>query len=172
MGHNMEIVRAKVGDITEILDLVQECIKDMNTHGIDQWNEQYPPHEIFISDIETGSLLTIKDEERIVGIIVLSEEQDEEYKQVDWTDKFGKVLVVHRLSVHPKWQRRGIAGKLMDYAESFAKENGYSSIRLDTYCGNPRSLKLFEKRGYERKPGHIFFPECEDPFYCYEIMVR
>ncbi len=167
----MEIVRADSEDIEEILDLIQECIKNMNKHGIDQWNDEYPPSEIFISDVEKGILFVMKDEGSIVGIIVLSEEQDEQYNEIDWVDKLGKVLIVHRLAVHPKWQRRGIAGELMDYAENYAEENGYSSIRVDTYSGNPHSLKLFEKRKYRRRPGHVFFPECEGPFYCYEIMI-
>ncbi len=167
----MKIVRAESDDINEILKLVQECIKNMNANGIDQWNEQYPPLEIFKSDVESGSLFAMKDVGRIVGVIVLSEEQDEEYDDIDWTDKFGKVIIVHRLAVHPERQRMGIATKLMDFAENYARENGYSSIRVDTYSSNPRSLQLFEKRKYKRKPGQIHFPENEEPYYCYEMIV-
>jgi GNAT superfamily N-acetyltransferase len=167
----MEIVIAKSVDILEILELVQECIKEMNSHGIYQWNEQYPPPEIFISDVEEETLFAMKEEGRIIGIIVLSEEQDEQYNEIDWIDKFGKVLLVHRLAVNPKWQRMGIAGKLMDFAENYAKENAYSSIRLDTYSENPRTIQFFEKRKYLRKSGQIFFPECDQPFYCYEISI-
>ena len=172
MRYSLEIVKANSEDIPEILWLIQECIKDMNSHGIYQWNEQYPPSKVFISDTEKGSLFVMKDEGKVIGIIVLSEEEDEQYKQIDWTDKFGKVLLVHRLAVHPKWQRTGIAGKLMDFAENYAKKHGYSSIRLDTYSENPRTIKLFEKRNYVRKPGQIFFPQCEQPFYCYEIIIK
>ncbi|UCG70273.1 MAG: GNAT family N-acetyltransferase [Thermoplasmata archaeon] len=168
----MEIVRANSENIIEVLELVQECMQHMNDQGIEQWNEQYPQSDIFISDIEKDSLFIIKNEENIVGIIVLSEEQDEQYDQIDWKDKFGKVLLVHRLAVHPKWQGKGIAQKLMDFGENYAKENGYSSIRLDTYSQNPRSLKLFEKRKYERKSGHIHFPECKEPYYCYEMLLK
>ena len=167
----MEIIRAEPDAIPEILDLVQDCIRDMNLHGIDQWNEQYPLPEIFISDVESGSLFAMKDEERIVAIIVLSGNQDKEYSEIDWTDKSGKALVVHRLAVHSKWQRRGIAKKLMEFAEKFARDNGYTSIRIDTYSGNPRTLLFFEKQKYERRPGQIFFPECEGPYYCYEIIL-
>lgn len=168
----MEIIRANAEDIKEVLKLVQECIKDMNDQGIDQWNEQYPQHEIFVTDIKKGSLYIIKNEEKIAGIIVLSEEQDEQYDEIDWEDKFGKALLVHRLAVHPKLQGMGIAQKLMDFAESYAKENGYSSIRLDTYSENPRSRKLFEKRKYKRKFGQIYFPECKEPYYCYEMLLK
>lgn len=167
----MEIVKAQPDDTVEVLELVREVIKDMNANGIYQWSDKYPPREIFKSDIESGTLFAMMDNVHIVGIIVLSEYQDEEYEQVDWTDKSGKALIVHRLAVHPIWQRMGIADMLMDYAEIYAMENEYSSIRVDTYSGNQRSLNFFEKRKYDKKPGHIHFPEIEGPFYCYEILI-
>lgn len=168
----MQIVKANSSDTEEILDLVQEIIRDMNAHGIDQWNEIYPPPRIFVSDVKSGSLFAVKSDDKIVGIIVLTGEPDEEYEQIEWKDKHGKALIIHRIAVHPKWQRKGIGEKLMDYAEDFAKKNGYSSIRVDTHSGNPRSLRLFEKRKYERKPGEIFFPECEGPFFCFELIIE
>ena len=140
----------------------------MNEHGITQWNDQYPPLEVFSSDIEKDTLYIMKDDGKIIGIIVLSAEQDEEYEPVDWTDKDGKFLIVHRLAVHPSWQRKGVAEKLMDSAEQFAKENRFTSIRIDTFSSNPRMLALIQKRQYERKPGEIFFPENQEPYYCYE----
>jgi len=168
----MEIVKVHPDDTVEILELVREVLKDMNVHGIYQWSDKYPPRETFKSDIESGTLFAMMDKDQIVGIIVLTEKQDEEYEQVDWIDKTGKALIVHRLAVHPIWQRMGIADMLLDYAEKFAKDNEYSSIRVDTYSGNQRSQNLFEKRRYDRKPGHIHFPEIEGPFYCYEMLIR
>lgn len=168
----MEIIKAEQGDIPEIQKLVQGSIKDMNANGIHQWNMQYPPLEIFASDVEKGSLYAMKENERIVGIIVLSEEQDEEYTQIEWKNKSDDFLVVHRLAVLPALQRKGIASRLMHFAENYARDKGFSSIRIDTFSGNPRTLEFFEKRGYERKPGHIHFPENEEPYYCYEIFVK
>jgi ribosomal protein S18 acetylase RimI-like enzyme len=167
----MKIVKARITNLAEILNLVHECIKDMNAHGMDQWNDMYPKDAIFIADIEKGTLHTMRNEEQIAGIIVLSEEQDPEYETIQWIDTDGKVLLVHRLAVHPRWQRKGIASRLMDFAESFGKDNGYTSIRLDTYSQNPRTLKFFEKRGYARKNGEIYFPETDKPYYCYEIFL-
>jgi GNAT superfamily N-acetyltransferase len=141
----------------------------MMERGNDQWNDQYPKQHLFVDDIDAGTLYTMKEEGSIIGIIVLSEYQDKEYGDIEWDDGSGKVLVVHRLAVHPKWQCKGIAGLLMDFSERFARDNGYTSIRLDTYSRNTRSLNFFKKRGYDQRPGHIHFPECEAPYYCFEI---
>ncbi len=168
----MEIVQARTEDIPEILELVQDVIKDMSANAITQWNDLYPPLEIFGDDVEKNSLYTMKKDNIIIGIIALSDEQDKEYKDVEWTDKHGKFLVVHRLAVHPIWQRMGIANKLMEFAEQYAIKNGFTSIRIDTFSRNPRMLALIEKRSYDRKTGQIFFPENVEPYYCYEHVLK
>ena len=79
---------------------------------------------------------------------------------------------VHRITVHPDWMRTGVAGRLFDFAEEFAKERGYTSLRFDTYSENPRSLALYAKRGYDRLPGEIFFPDENDkPYFIFEKLL-
>jgi ribosomal protein S18 acetylase RimI-like enzyme len=167
----MEIVKAEPKDENEIQALIDEVIKEMQGQGIDQWNDIYPPRDIFGKDIEKGELFAAKEEGRIIGIIVLSKEQDEQYEAMEWDDKDGKFFLIHRLAIHPGWLRKGIGNMLMDFAEEYAKENGFTSIRLDTYSGNPRSQEFFKRRGLKTKPGHIHFPECPGPYFCYEIPI-
>lgn len=69
--------------------------------------------------------------------------------------------------VDPKYQGKGYARKLMDFADKFANENNYSSIRLDVYSQNKRVIKFYEKRKYFIR-GNVNFPEREHPFYCME----
>jgi len=168
----MDIIKAASTDIQQILELVRKCIIEMNNDGITQWNDQYPPMDIFGKDIEKGNLFKLKNEDEIIGMIVLSSEQDKEYEPVDWTDRTGSPLVVHRLAVHPDWQRKRLATELMTFAEKFARENGYTSIRMDTFSLNPRMQNLIMKFNYERKPGEIFFPENVEPYYCYEKILE
>ena len=165
------ISQASVNDLPDIMTMIKACIKNMNENGITQWNEQYPPRKIFLQDIENKSLFKFAINSNLVGIIVLSPVQDEEYEDIAWNDQNGKYLVVHRMAVHPNWQRRGIASKLLDFAEKFAKEQRYTSIRIDTFSKNPRTLSLFSKRNFERKAGEIHFPENIEPYYCYELLL-
>ena len=57
------------------------------------------------------------------------------------------------------------------FAENYAVVNGYTTIRLDAYSGNPRALHFYECRGYQ-KAGQLFFPGRELPFYGYEKILR
>ena len=122
---------------------------------------------LFRSDILNNSLFLIRNEDGILGIIVLDENQSPEYSKIDWISKDERVLVIHRLAINPKYQSQGYARKLMYYAEEYAREHNYKAIRLDAYTGNLRALSFYEKRDY-KKTGELCFPWRELPFNCYE----
>ena len=163
----MNIVKATIIDSGNIMELIKSCILNMKSVGIHQWNEYYPTLDIIIRDLESDSMYVLKEGNDIWGIIAINEDQSLEYNNISWVSNEGKVLVVHRLAVQPNQQRTGIAKKLMDFAENYAKEKKFTSIRLDTYSGNPRALALYEQRGYI-KVGQVYFPMRELPFNCYE----
>lgn len=165
----MKLQVAKKGQIQEIMNLISVCIQDMKESKTYQWNEHYPTREIVLQDIKNKELQVVFEGDEIIAMIVITAEQEKEYGPVDWADKNGKALVVHRLAVHPNNRRQGIARELMDYAEKYAIENGYTSIRLDTYSKNSIAMRFYEKRSY-RRCGEIYFPYREFPFYCYELI--
>jgi DNA-binding MarR family transcriptional regulator/GNAT superfamily N-acetyltransferase len=55
-----------------------------------------------------------------------------------------------RLYVRPSARGRGVADKLMDALEGFAREEGIGWIYLDSYDDLKAAIGLYEKRGYER----------------------
>jgi GNAT superfamily N-acetyltransferase len=69
--------------------------------------------------------------------------------------------------VHPNWHKKKIATKIMKFAEDFALENNYISIRLDVYSRNFRGVGLYESCGYKRT-GQVHFRNKKPPFFCYE----
>jgi ribosomal protein S18 acetylase RimI-like enzyme len=168
----MKIQKAQTNQLDEIMGLLRECAKDMNEQGIYQWDETYPPRDYIEADCKSESLFCYKEDSDIIGIIVISKEQESEYENVNWTDNRGKFLVVHRLAVRPKWQRSGLGRQMMIFAEEYATENGYFSIRLDTYSGNPVALEFYMNLGYQRIPGHIHFPHRELPYFCFEKILK
>ena len=109
--------------------------------------------------------------QEVVGCIMFSSIKDDVYKTVNWITQDEYNLYIHRLAVHPIFQKRGIARKMMDFAEDFAKSNNYISIRLDTFSQNPRNNKFYKSRGYY-KLDDVYFPkQSEFPFHCYEKLV-
>ncbi|MEP0266754.1 GNAT family N-acetyltransferase [Dokdonia sp.] len=165
------IVPAKISEIPEILSLTKACAQFMISKGIFQWNEHYPSQSAFERDIDRNELYLLKVESRILGIVVISTFMDEEYIPVNWLSPNSNNLYIHRLAVHPDFQRKGYAIQLMDYAEAFAKAQKAISIRLDTFSQNPRNQKFYTARGYQ-KVGDIAYPkQSKYPFYCYELLL-
>ena len=96
---------------------------------------------------------------------------NEEYIPINWLSENDKNLYVHRLAIDPRHQGKGYAQKLMDFAEAFAKDNNYRSIRLDTFSQNKRNQKFYELRGYKQLDDIYFPKQSEYPFHCYELIL-
>jgi len=56
---------------------------------------------------------------------------------------------IKRMYVRPGWRGHGIAQKLLEQAERFARETGYQRIYLDTTDGMVTAAQLYRRNGYE-----------------------
>lgn len=165
------IRKATLKDIEEIIKITKACARFMISKGIYQWNEHYPNNAAFKNDVLRNELYVIESKKTLVGCVVISSFMDEEYIPISWLTENGHNIYIHRLAIHPNYQGKGYAQKLMDFAENFAKVNNYSSVRLDTFSQNKRNQKFYELRGYKRL-GNIYFPkQSQHPFYCYELVL-
>ncbi|MAU71268.1 MAG: GNAT family N-acetyltransferase [Pseudozobellia sp.] len=165
------IRKAKLSEIPQILVLTNACAQHMIKNGIFQWNEHYPSRAAFEADIDRGELYLLVIEEEIIGTIVVSTLMDEEYLPIEWLTENGRNIYIHRLGVHPNRQGKGYAQQMMQFAENHARDNGFISVRLDTFSQNARNQRFYEKRGFQ-KLGDIFFPkQSEHPFHCYELVL-
>ena len=100
--------------------------------------------------------------------MALNEDQQPGYKDLVWDDAEGRPLVIHRLGVHPAFQKQGLAKQLVRFAEQYAGENSYSSIRLDTFSGNFQAVGLYNALKYKHV-GNINFGIGD--FWAFEMVV-
>ena len=153
------------------MPITRACAKAMIAKGIYQWNEHYPSISAFNNDLKRKELYTLEVDSHVVGCVVISTLIDQEYLPIKWLTPNKNNIYIHRLAIHPNLQGKGYAQQLMDFAEQFAIDNNYSSIRLDTFSQNKRNQKFYELRGYKRL-GDIYFPkQSEFPFHCYELVL-
>jgi GNAT superfamily N-acetyltransferase len=150
-------------ELPAITDIVRKATHAMIASGIDQWDEHYPHADRLAADIESGTLHVIRCDRRPAGLVVLNGEQEPEYETVCWTVA-GRPMIVHRLTVDPAYQRRGLATRLMRYAEAYAAGR-YDTIRLDAFLSNPAAVALYERLGY-RRAGTVEFRK--GTFVCFE----
>jgi|TARA_B100001094_G_scaffold211060_1_gene204924 ribosomal protein S18 acetylase RimI-like enzyme len=168
----IKIELAEITDIDRIMEITKACAIDLITKNIFQWNEKYPSKEVFKKDIEKNTLYVCKNKLQITGCISICTDKDEEYENVKWITEDFKNLYLHRLAVHPEYQKKGIGKFIMDFAEEYAKLNGFKSIRLDTFSQNKRNNRFYKSRQYVQL-GDIFFPmQSKFPFHCYEKIIN
>jgi len=155
--------------LDDVLQLIQEVVEGLNSDGIDQWDEKYPAREDLETDILNETAYGYFDSGRLSAYIVLNEEVEPQYGEVEWEYDSGRPLMIHRLSVHPDLKGRGIGRAMVSFAEAEAFERGYQAVRLDAFSMNPAALRLYEKSGY-RRAGSVHFRKGQ--FYLFEKKLK
>jgi len=166
----MDIVKAQQQHLPDVLDIISSCIKHMESREIYQWDETYPDAEIIKEDIGNGHSYVMKDGGRCIAYVAINDVYEDEvplFRQVNWSLNGEKTLYIHRLCVHPDYQGRGIAKKMLGFIEDTAAKNGYISIRLEAFGGNETALKMYEKSGY-KKVGESYYRSIDLPCYCFD----
>src|SRR5690606_31335533 len=165
------IREATYKDIDGILKVAQASAAFMVGQGIIQWNAHYPDFSTFKNDVSRNELYVIENPSQIIGCVVVSTYMDKEYLPVTWLTPNKNNIYIHRLAVHPEHQGKGYAKKLMDFAETLARQNQVNSIRLDTFSQNKRNQKFYELCNYKRLEDIYFPKQSEHPFQCYELIL-
>jgi ribosomal protein S18 acetylase RimI-like enzyme len=90
----------------------------------------------------------------------------------EWPSELGRTWVIANVGVHPDYQRRGIARKLMQAAMSLIRERGGGMVLLQVDAENAIAQSLYMKLGFVverpwiswRRSAHLPFPPAlEDP---------
>ena len=141
----MDFFKAETGDLKRVCNLYQKVAEDMNTEGLDQWVwGRYPTEQMLLADIRKGVLYLVWEYGQHVACVVVTSEQDPEYLPVNW--EFGlKPGLIHKLAVHPRYRRQGVAGRILDKAELMLREMGCDCLRCDTRSDNQKALSLYDR---------------------------
>ena len=139
-------------DMKSILSIVRSAQLSLSELGIDQWQDGYPSEDVIAEDIAHGvGYVACVEDGAVVGYEAVVLTGEEAYNQIEderWHTS-NNYVAVHRLCVIGNSRRKGIAIKLMNFAEEFALKHGISDFRIDTHEGNVRMLALLKKMGFE-----------------------
>ena len=166
------IRKARIADLIPVKKITEDCAAAPIEQGIYQWNSEYPSLAAFRKDIEKQSLYVYENKGAVIGCIVFSQEKDPLYNSIHWLTDDYKNLYIHRLAVHPNNQKQGIARQMMDFAEAYATQEQIISIRLDTFSKNLRNIRFYKARGYTKLGEVYFVKQSQDPFHCFEKVVK
>ncbi len=163
----MDIIKAKATDLVEILFLLKVCTRDMNSRGLRHWSSTFPSSDEINHDLQQGSIYLVKDKGVCKGMINLHNTEPEDYSQMNLSADNSKPLFVYCMAVHPNWQGQGIAKMMIDFVQKLAKENGFTSIRLDIYKSSLDARQFCENLSF-REIGSFQANFQRIPYVCYE----
>ncbi|TCS95560.1 GNAT family N-acetyltransferase [Hazenella coriacea] len=163
----MQLIAAEMNQLDVVMDVYHQVVKVMNELGNFQWGNGYPSRKLIQEDIENGELYLLTDGEEITAAVVLNRKWAPEYEHIEWQERDDSFVVIHRLCVNPLYQGKGIAKSLMDAIEQWVMDQGYMSIRLDTFSENHKAQNLFTLQGYKPR-GTFYFSGYDLPFIAFE----
>ena len=132
--------KAKLEDIDQVMQAVEDSRDALRLQGNGQWQDGYPNKDDFINDINNKRLFVIideKDPKTIIAVCAIS------YREEDYHHLYeGKWLtdlpyvVMHRVAIKKEYRNQGYGKKLFEIFVETAKIEGYRSLRIDTHEGN------------------------------------
>lgn len=146
----------KPADIERSFEIITSAAADLKSRHIYQWDDIYPTPDDIRKDIEKKQAFGYFIEDDLAGYVALNQETPAEYSDVSFKYDARQALTVHRLTVDPLYQNRGIGRKLMIFSEEFARENGYTSIRLDAFSQNQKAIRFYHHLKYT-EAGKVYF---------------
>ncbi|MGM5630735.1 GNAT family N-acetyltransferase [Apibacter raozihei] len=141
--------QAKSEDSAQIWTILEKAIQRRKEEGSEQWQDGYPNPSVIKSDIEDQHGYVLADNDTVIAYCALLVNDEPAYADIKgkWLTN-GDFVVYHRVAVSEDYLGKGLAVKLLQCIEDFAREKNIYSVKADTNFDNAGMLRIFEKLGY------------------------
>jgi ribosomal protein S18 acetylase RimI-like enzyme len=118
-------------------DSLKKCMESAySTYQDRMGGVRLPPMDVdYSSEIKNFPTWVVESEGGILGGLIMIFEKDR--------------AAIANIAVNPKFQGQGIGGELMRFAESKARESGFSELRLATHVLLDENISLYRHLGWE-----------------------
>ena len=147
----LNIVPSQIADLPALMPIIAQGQRRLHARGVEQWQDGYPTEEIIRSDIEQNHCYTMRYDDVIMGMMVISFDGEPTYQRIyegQWITDGDSYGVVHRMAISDGFVGRGLAKEAFAFAENLAKERDVASVRVDTHRDNVVMNSLLRKIGY------------------------
>lgn len=154
---NPSFRKAKISELPQIWDIIQDAIQRRKEDGSNQWQDGYPNPEVLQNDIEKEVGFVLTENNTIAGYCAILINDEPEYANIvgKWLTN-ADFVVFHRVAIAITHLGKGYAKVIFKYIEDFALENNILSIKADTNFDNLAMITIFEKTGYAYC-GEVYF---------------
>ena len=148
----MRILQTREENLPEIMDIFSEARQTIASLGINQWQNGYPNEQVIREDIAKERSYSVIDD-TICGTFAVILDGEPTYDKIydgNWItgNDFSNYMAIHRVAVSVSSRGKGVSTEIINYATTLARENGRSSLRIDTHEGNIVMRKMLEKHGF------------------------
>lgn len=141
--------KANMADLDQIWAILEKAIERRRADGSNQWQDGYPNPEVVKNDIGKGAGYVLTDENTVCGYCAVLINDEPEYANIKgkWLTN-ADFVVYHRVAISEDYLGKGLAQKMLQHIDDFARSNNIKSVKADTNHDNGGMLKIFEKLGY------------------------
>ncbi len=143
------MIKIRIGTINDLLvlqDLNDEVFIDNAKYDIDldlNWAKGDKGKKYFAELLSNKDAYKIiaEDEGKAIGYLAAAQ------KHIDYRNS--KYLEIENMGVIPEYRSNGIGKLLIDECVTWAKENGYQKIFVNTYIANEKAISFYKKNGFD-----------------------
>lgn len=144
LNREIDIVQAIPDDADAVLSLWREAADWIQAKGIDQWRASDFALENVLKYIEAAELFVAKHEGVIIGTAIIQWSDGFIWKELD-NDQSG---YVHKLAVKRDYGGKGLGAVLLQWAETYVRDNGKRLLRLDCMSDNEALNQYYQRQGF------------------------
>jgi ribosomal protein S18 acetylase RimI-like enzyme len=172
MIKTVRVRQAKPEDESAIDELLKEAAKWLQNKGSNQWSGILKGEDRHNTSeaIKRGEVFVGMVDDQMAGMFVLWSRQSEWDEEFWGKDSSNVYVYLHRLSVQRSFSGQGIAQQLLFEAKAYAKQNGFSAVRLDCIAENAYLNQLYQEAGfsYSGKKIDIIADGAKKDFHLYQ----
>ena len=146
----MEFRLAREIDKIEIEKIYEDGSLKLKSLGINQWQGQDKPNlDNFKNLIANKNIFVLEDNNRVVSTVIIYDYDLDYEKNLDGKWNSSKAYVaLHRIGTLESERNKGYGRKIIEFAESYARENNFKSVRIDTHRENKSMQNLLNSMNY------------------------
>ncbi len=145
------IRKAAAGDVPAVARIYDEL------HTAEEAGEQtigwirgvYPTSATAEAAAARGDLFVMEEKE-ILGAAIINQIQVDSYAEALWEYDApqDEVCVLHTLVISPRAAGKGFGRRFVQFYEAYARERGWTELRMDTNARNTRARAMYAGLGY------------------------
>jgi len=133
---------AKLSDLEDIVDLLNQVTLDLHQKEINQW--EYPWNDEKVEEeIKDSQVYVLTVEESVVGTFSIKIMNEFTSLEVEPESRY-----LYRIAVLPDYQGKGLGLEIVNYACRYVDELG-KPLYLDCWAGNQKLRNFYSQAGFE-----------------------